>query len=87
MIRRPPRSTLFPYTTLFRSESLIQKAKVVSDKAGRTEVYKQAQAVFKREAPWATIAHSVVFVPMRNEVVDFKIDPFGGFIFYGVDLK
>src|SRR5438309_5465687 len=23
MIRRPPRSTLFPYTTLFRSESLI----------------------------------------------------------------
>src|SRR3712207_7215476 len=27
MIRRPPRSTLFPYTTLFRSE-LVQKAAV-----------------------------------------------------------
>src|SRR2546429_8344808 len=25
MIRRPPRSTLFPYTTLFRSHSLIDK--------------------------------------------------------------
>src|SRR2546430_5242314 len=25
MIRRPPRSTLFPYTTLFRSESAIEK--------------------------------------------------------------
>src|SRR5256885_8829175 len=24
MIRRPPRSTLFPYTTLFRSDSLIK---------------------------------------------------------------
>src|SRR3712207_8558752 len=24
MIRRPPRSTLFPYTTLFRSERLVQ---------------------------------------------------------------
>src|SRR2546428_2956233 len=24
MIRRPPRSTLFPYTTLFRSEYMIQ---------------------------------------------------------------
>src|SRR2546423_11348240 len=24
MIRRPPRSTLFPYTTLFRSEALIE---------------------------------------------------------------
>src|SRR5256885_11195855 len=26
MIRRPPRSTLFPYTTLFRSEQLRQAA-------------------------------------------------------------
>src|SRR5688572_31370245 len=25
MIRRPPRSTLFPYTTLFRSKSCFQK--------------------------------------------------------------
>src|SRR2546425_5983132 len=25
MIRRPPRSTLFPYTTLFRSRSLIER--------------------------------------------------------------
>src|SRR5260370_15988267 len=24
MIRRPPRSTLFPYTTLFRSEALVR---------------------------------------------------------------
>src|SRR5256885_11205852 len=29
MIRRPPRSTLFPYTTLFRSEELRQRADVV----------------------------------------------------------
>src|SRR3712207_8550951 len=26
MIRRPPRSTLFPYTTLFRSQGLAQRA-------------------------------------------------------------
>src|SRR3712207_6261593 len=25
MIRRPPRSTLFPYTTLFRSEAVVQR--------------------------------------------------------------
>src|SRR5258708_29598905 len=25
MIRRPPRSTLFPYTTLFRSSSLVRR--------------------------------------------------------------
>src|SRR5258707_11460925 len=30
MIRRPPRSTLFPYTTLFRSELVQQHAEVHS---------------------------------------------------------
>src|SRR5256885_9434997 len=28
MIRRPPRSTLFPYTTLFRSATLLQTARL-----------------------------------------------------------
>src|SRR2546422_8202787 len=28
MIRRPPRSTLFPYTTLFRSRILLRRARV-----------------------------------------------------------
>ncbi|MEN8189541.1 MAG: ABC transporter substrate-binding protein [Thermodesulfobacteriota bacterium] len=68
-------------------EALIQKAKTVSDPAERTKLYEQAQVVFKAKAPWATIAHSVVFKPVRKEVVDFRIDPFGGHIFYGVDLK
>src|SRR5260221_10237128 len=31
MIRRPPRSTLFPYTTLFRSEFLEELAEVEED--------------------------------------------------------
>src|SRR5258708_14193906 len=30
MIRRPPRSTLFPYTTLFRSGALFQDGAVVA---------------------------------------------------------
>src|SRR2546425_1447138 len=33
MIRRPPRSTLFPYTTLFRSE--IRKPRRINRAAGR----------------------------------------------------
>src|SRR5256885_13287717 len=40
MIRRPPRSTLFPYTTLFRSrnsgQSFFQRAKKTKTKAIRT---------------------------------------------------
>src|SRR3712207_8778378 len=31
MIRRPPRSTLFPYTTLFRSEQIIDGAIATGD--------------------------------------------------------
>ncbi|NMM44164.1 ABC transporter substrate-binding protein [Rhodospirillaceae bacterium KN72] len=68
-------------------EDLIQKAKVVSDNAERTKLYEEAQVVFKEQAPWATIAHSVVFKPVRKEVKDFRIDPFGGHVFYGVDIE
>jgi len=68
-------------------EDLIQKAKVVADPKERTRIYEQAQIVFKEQAPWATIAHSVVFEPLSKNVVDYKIDPLGGHIFYGVDLK
>src|SRR5690554_7061366 len=31
MIRRPPRSTLFPYTTLFRSGGILVSTEVVGD--------------------------------------------------------
>src|SRR2546426_4209176 len=34
MIRRPPRSTLFPYTTLFRSDIASVIAEQVADEAG-----------------------------------------------------
>ena len=68
-------------------EDLIQQAKVVSDNDKRSDLYKQAQIVFKEQAPWATIAHSVVFKPIRKEVKNFKIDPFGGHVFYGVDIE
>src|SRR2546425_9633671 len=39
MIRRPPRSTLFPYTTLFRSRSeRCAPAGLASDQGGQTQV-------------------------------------------------
>src|SRR5437660_4300133 len=34
MLRRPPRSTLFPYTTLFRSPDLLTHERVASPAAG-----------------------------------------------------
>jgi dipeptide transport system substrate-binding protein len=67
-------------------DDLIVEAKRTSDTAKRTELYEQAQVIFKEEAPWVTVAHSVVFMPMRKEVQNYKIDPFGAHIFYGVDI-
>jgi len=68
-------------------DDLLKKAKQISDVEERTKLYKEAQLIFKEQAPWVTIAHSVVYMPMRNEVKGYKIDPFGGHVFYGVDLK
>jgi dipeptide transport system substrate-binding protein len=68
-------------------DDLLIKAKRTTDIKERTRLYKQAQVIFKEQAPWFTIAHSKVFMPMSNRVVDYKIDPFGGHVFYGVDLK
>lgn len=67
-------------------EALIQKAKTVSSKEERTKLYEEAQVVFKREAPWATIAHSVVFMPMSKKVSGYVMDPLGGHWFTGVDI-
>ena len=68
-------------------DDLIKQAKRITDQAERTKLYADAQVVFKEEAPWVTTAHSIVFQPVRKEVIDFKIDPFGGNIFYGVDIQ
>ncbi|UOK73252.1 ABC transporter substrate-binding protein [Ancylobacter polymorphus] len=68
-------------------DALINKAKTISDTAERTKLYEQAQVIVKEEAPWFTIAHSVVYEPTRKEVVDYKVSPLGRHEFYGVDLK
>src|SRR2546427_7403245 len=52
MIRRPPRSTLFPYTTLFRSEVCLEEVKPgqVTDEAvkKRTTVDRHVEHVVER---------------------------------------
>src|SRR5690348_17907568 len=45
MIRRPPRSTLFPYTTLFRSERLHQPDEVQAGVLGVDDAVEQRDVV------------------------------------------
>jgi|TARA_R110002020_G_scaffold45984_7_gene131086 dipeptide transport system substrate-binding protein len=67
-------------------DALVKKAKVTSDQAERTKLYEEAQVVFKREAPWATVDHSLSIVPMRKEVSGFVQSPLGDFTFENVDI-
>jgi dipeptide transport system substrate-binding protein len=67
-------------------DDLVLKAKTVSGEGERTELYRKAQAVFKEQAPWFTIAHAVQLAPVRKDVIDFKLSPFGRHTFYGVDI-
>src|SRR5258705_9903168 len=61
MIRRPPRSTLFPYTTLFRSQA-----------EGIGSLYRRAFALYSEHFPkflkLSLLAHlPVVVVTLRSE--------------------
>lgn len=39
------------------------------------------------QMPAVMIAHSTIFEPVRKEISDYEIDPFGKHIFYQVDIK
>ncbi|MGG7517759.1 ABC transporter substrate-binding protein [Allorhizobium undicola] len=67
-------------------DALVKKAKVTADKAERTKLYEEAQVIFKKEAPWATLDHSLSVVPMRKEVSGFTQSPLGAFTFENVDI-
>jgi dipeptide transport system substrate-binding protein len=67
-------------------DELVSKAKEASDQAERTKLYEQAQVVFKKAAPWATLDHSLSIVPMRKNVEGFVQSPLGDFRFDGVDI-
>src|SRR3712207_9240477 len=64
MIRRPPRSTLFPYTTLFRSKDA-DDAVVVAPDTGEVKVAKQLAGHLR--LPWA-IVNKMRDRPDRSEV-------------------
>ncbi|WP_300550829.1 ABC transporter substrate-binding protein [Roseovarius sp.] len=68
-------------------DDLIQQAKVLPTQAERAPLYEQAQEIFKEQAPWATIAHSVVYMTMRPEVEGYVVHPLGGHIFNQVGLS
>ncbi|WP_373767366.1 ABC transporter substrate-binding protein [Glaesserella sp.] len=68
-------------------DKLVTQAAQISDKAKRTELYRQAQQIAKEQAVWLPIAHSTVYFPVRKEVTGYVQSPFMSHNFYSVELK
>lgn len=66
---------------------MVTRAKLIVDQGERERLYAQAQEVFKREAPWVPLAHSVVFMAIRKNVSGFQMDALGRHAFEAVDVK
>ncbi|GEP12156.1 ABC transporter substrate-binding protein [Methylobacterium gnaphalii] len=68
-------------------DDLVQKARRQTDRDLRTDLYRQAQAIFASQLPWVPLAHSIVYMATRREVVGFQMDPLGRHLFEGVRLR
>ncbi|MDH2924422.1 dipeptide transport system substrate-binding protein [Nicoletella semolina] len=66
---------------------LVVKASQEVDQAKRAELYKQAQVIFKEQAPWVTLAHSTTYFPVRKEVKGYVVSPLSLHDFSKVDLE
>src|SRR3712207_8379004 len=63
MIRRPPRSTLFPYTTLFRSSGVVRP-----DVLGSRRPHSRCSTVDSNPTPWpAAWSTSAISIELRSE--------------------
>lgn len=65
----------------------VVEAKSTPDIKKRTALYKEAQKIFKEQAPWVTIAHSTVFKAMAKNIKGYKIDPLGHDNFTNVSVE
>src|SRR3712207_7608791 len=68
MIRRPPRSTLFPYTTLFRSYSFLSQVVAFTDaKLERDYLFCKALAAFIKTGGSEAVHPEVELTHLRTE--------------------
>src|ERR1035438_2597995 len=83
MIRRPPRSTLFPYTTLFRSElTVAPPSRWLAECARRSAVFRNSRVV-----PLPNSVETDVFKPLEKAAARQKLglSPQGFYFLFGAD--
>src|SRR3712207_7544569 len=85
MIRRPPRSTLFPYTTLFRSRRRGERLEVEPHAAGHEEDRdEEAEADRLELAPEVGVGHHPVGVDQREDRKSTRLNSSHANISYAV---
>jgi len=62
----------------------VEAARSEVDEPRRLALIEHAQALFKHERPWITMAHSSVYIPMRKDVLGFVMAPNGSVDFENV---
>ncbi|MEO4045717.1 ABC transporter substrate-binding protein [Pseudomonas sp. CAU 1711] len=58
-------------------DQLIREARRIAEPQRRAALYREALAIFQREAPWIALAHPRQFVALRRDVEGFVLSPLG----------
>ena len=67
-------------------DAAVRRARTITDRDEREDLYRKAQEIFIEQAPWVPIAHAPTLKPVRRELCGYEVDPFGLHDFYGARL-
>src|SRR2546422_2502550 len=84
MIRRPPRSTLFPYTTLFRSRSRRTGRPIVADAQQKPVVREDVEAWIVLSVVLHIEVQRYIFRVRRKDRKSTRLNSSHGYISYAV---
>lgn len=68
-------------------DELLRQARASTDQETRAGLYRQALAIFQREAPWIALAYPKQFAVVRRGVTGFTLSPLGSNNFSRVQLQ
>ena len=58
-------------------QDVLERARTSTDRNKRTELYRQAQAIFHRDAPWVPLAHAQRLLVVDRRVRNLRLAPIG----------
>ena len=58
-------------------QDILDRARASTDREERTELYRQAQALFHRDAPWVPLAHAQRLLVVDRRVQNLRLAPVG----------